>query len=170
MLLPALGRLRLAYGSTDPSRRSAVSDGTTIRGVIYIDRSDVHEGRWDELLDGIRGLVAFVDRHQPQMATYGVYLDEAANEMTVVSVHPDSASLERHIELGAPEFRKLAPFLSLREIEVFGALSERATALVQQKAAALGNGGVVRVHNQFAGFARFDASTEAQIRRSDSGA
>lgn len=50
------------------------------------------------------------------MAAYGFYLDEVANQMTVVAVHPDAASVERHVEMGAPEFRKLAPLLSLREI------------------------------------------------------
>ncbi len=120
--------------------------------VIYIDRSEIHQGRWDELEDGIRALVAFVDRHQPQMVTYGFYLDEQAHWMTVVSVHPDSASLERHIEMGCPEFKKLAPLLDLREIEVFGNPSKRATELVQNKGAALGDDGTVTWRNEFAGF------------------
>ena len=62
--------------------------------VVYIDRSDVHSDRWDDLKAGIRSLVAFVDQQQPQMATYGFYLDENAHRMVVVAVHPDSASLE----------------------------------------------------------------------------
>ncbi len=61
--------------------------------------------------------------------------------MVVVSVHPDSASLERHIEIGGPECKRLAPFLTLREIEVFGHLSARAAELVQQKADMLGDQG-----------------------------
>jgi hypothetical protein len=77
--------------------------------IVYVDRSDVLEGRLDELKARVRALIAFVDAQQPQMATYGFYLDEEANQMTVVSVHPNSASLERHTEIGAPEFRKLAP-------------------------------------------------------------
>ena len=122
--------------------------------VIYIDRSDVHSDRWDDLKAGIRSLVAFVDAQQPQMATYGFYLDEDAHRMVVVSVHPDPASLERHIEIGGPEFKKLAPFLTLREIEVFGHLGARAAELVQQKADMLGDQGRVRFHEQFAGFDR----------------
>lgn len=124
--------------------------------VIYIDRSDVNEDRWDELKAGIRALVAFVDNHQPQMATYGFYLDEDAYQMTVVAVHPDAGSLERHVDIGGPEFKKLAPFLVLREIEVFGHLSERAVELVRQKAATLGDEGLVKLHQQFAGFDRLN--------------
>ena len=122
--------------------------------IVYVDRSDVHEGCLDELKVGIHALVAFVDAHQPQMAMYGIYLDEQAHRMTVVSVHPDSTSLELHIKLGAPEFRKLAPYIDLREIEVFGQLSEAAADLVRKKAAALGDGGRIRLHDQSAGFGR----------------
>jgi hypothetical protein len=102
--------------------------------------------------------VGFVDAHQPQMATYGFYLNEEAAEMTVVAVHPDAASLERHIEVGAPEFQRLAPFIALREIEVFGHLSDRARELLRIKAATLGDGGRVVLHEQFAGFDRLDRS------------
>ena len=129
--------------------------------VLYLDRSDVHEDRWDELKAAARALVAFVDRHQPQMVTYGVYLDEDTHQMTVMSVHPDSASLERHVDIGTPEFRKLAPFLTLRQIEVFGHLSDRATTRVREKAATLGDGGTVVVHERFAGFDRLDRPGQA---------
>jgi hypothetical protein len=131
--------------------------------VIYIDRSDVREGAWDDLKAGIRTLVAFVDSRQPQMTTYAVYLDESAHEMTVVSIHPDSASLERHIEIGAPEFKKLAPYLTLRHIEVFGTLSARAVDLLLQKASTLGEGGAVNVHERFAGFDRTGTSRDSRI-------
>jgi hypothetical protein len=128
--------------------------------IVYIDRSEVHEQRWDDLKAGIRALVRFVDAQQPQMVTYGFYLDEAANRMAVVSVHPDSASLERHIEVGAPEFQKLSPYLDLREIEVFGPLSDAAAELVRQKAAALGDHGTVTLHDEFAGFLHIDGADE----------
>lgn len=133
--------------------------------VLYVDRSDVHENRWDELKAAIHALVAFVDSHQPQMATYGFYLDEDGHRMTVVSLHPDSASLERHVEIGGPEFKKLAPFLRLREIEVFGHLSEKAAELVRQKADTLGESGLVTLHEQFAGFDRLSAKVGDLVNR-----
>jgi hypothetical protein len=131
-----------------------MGDGGNEGPVIYIDRSDVHEGHWDELKAGIRALVGFVNSEQPQMVMYGFYLDEDARQMTVVAVHPDSASLERHVRIGGPEFKKLGPFIELRGIEVFGHLSESAVELLRQKAAALGDRGVVTMHAQYAGFDR----------------
>lgn len=122
--------------------------------VVYIDRSDIHPGSVDELRAGVRRLVDFVDEHEPQLIAYGFHIDEDARQMTVVAVHPDSASLEFHIEVAGGEFRKLAHLLELREIRIYGRPSERALALLQQKAQMLGEGVTVLVHELHAGFVR----------------
>ena len=72
--------------------------------------------------------------------------------MTVTAVHPDSSSLELHMEVGNEEFRKLGELLTLREIEAYGAISDRARKMLEQKAQRLG--GSVRVVERFGGFAR----------------
>ena len=73
--------------------------------------------------------------------------------MTVVAVHPDSASLELHLEIGRTEFRKLADMITLRRIEVYGSVSAKARAMLQEKATMLG-GSDVTVHERLAGFDR----------------
>ena len=122
--------------------------------IVYIDRSDVHREHLDELKAGVQALVAFVDEHQPQLGIYGIYLDEDALRMTVLAVHPDDASLERHLDLGGPEFKKLAPFITLRSIEVFGRPGERTAEMLRQKADLLGDAGTVTLHERFAGYHR----------------
>ena len=74
--------------------------------------------------------------------------------MTVVAVHPDSASLELHLDIGGAEFGKLAHLLTLTAIECYGRPSERALDQLRRKAAALGDGGSVVTVGRFAGFAR----------------
>lgn len=74
--------------------------------IVYIDRSEIREGRLEELREAIDELVEFVDTREPQLISYGFYLDEEAGRMTVVAIHPDSASLELHMEVGGPQFRK----------------------------------------------------------------
>ena len=86
------------------------------------------------------------------MITYGFYIDEEAARMTVVAVHPDSESLERHMEIGGGEFRKLAHLVTLTGIECYGRPSERALDQLRQKAAALGDAGAVVSVERFAGF------------------
>ncbi len=120
--------------------------------IVYIDHSDVRDGSLEELKAGVRRLVDFIDAREPQLISYGFYVDEAASKMTVVAVHPDSASLELHMEIGSAEFRKLAHMLTLTSIECYGRPSERALDQLREKAATLGDGGTVVSIGRFAGF------------------
>jgi hypothetical protein len=123
--------------------------------IVYIDRSEVLEGRLEELKEGITELVDFVDAHEPQLISYGFFIDDQTMQMTVVAVHPDSASLEFHMEIGSPEFLKLAELIKLTTIEVFGRPSDKALKQLRQKSEMLGEGGSVIVLEPEAGFARF---------------
>jgi hypothetical protein len=127
--------------------------------IVYIDHSDIKEGSLEELKAGVRGLVDFIDAREPQLITYGFYIDEGALRMTVVAVHPDSASLELHLDVGGTEFRKLAHLLTLTAIECYGRPSEKAVEQLDLKAAALGNGGTVVSIERFAGFTHLSSAT-----------
>jgi hypothetical protein len=78
--------------------------------------------------------------------------------MSVVAVHPDSASMEFHLEIGGPEFRKFAELIDLRSIDVYGSPSETVLKQLQQKAEMLGENGRVLVHEVVSGFARFPSA------------
>jgi len=62
--------------------------------IVYVDTSDVHEGALRELKAAIKELVDFVEANEPQLIAYNVYFSDDGTRMTVVHVHPDSASLE----------------------------------------------------------------------------
>jgi len=111
--------------------------------IVYIDRSEIREGAIDELRAGVRRLAKFIDRREPQLITYGFYIDDDARKMTVVAVHPDPASLELHLDVGGEEFRKLGHLRRVTGIECYGRPSERALEQLREKAAALGDGGTV---------------------------
>lgn len=125
--------------------------GSTL--IVYVDHSDILEGRLGDLKDGIRRVVDVINGREPQLIAYGFHLDEDAGRMAVTAVHPDSASLELHLEIGREEFRSLADMITLRQIEVFGSISERVREMLEQKATMLGGSGVM-VIERFAGFAR----------------
>lgn len=120
--------------------------------IIYVDHSDVVEGRREDLKGGIRRVVDAIRSREPQLIAYGFHLDEKTGRMAVTAVHPDSASLELHLEIGREEFRALADMITLRRIEVFGPISERARDLLEQKSTMLG-GADITVIQRFAGFA-----------------
>ena len=123
--------------------------------IVYIDHSEIRPGGLHEVKKAVAELVGFIDEHEPRLISYGFYMDEESSAMTVVAVHPDSASLELHMEIGGPQFRRLAELIDLRLIEVYGDPSEIAMSQLRQKADTLGEDARVVVRELHAGFARF---------------
>ena len=121
--------------------------------IVYIDTSTIRDGKLEELEAAMEHLAAFVEANVPQLISYGFFLDQNSTEMTVVAVHPDSASLEFHLDVGADEFRKFADLIDLSRIEVYGAVSDAVLERLHRKAQMLG-GETVAVHELYAGFAR----------------
>lgn len=123
------------------------------QALVYVDRSDVRKGSLDALEETIEELVEYIDVNVPQVLSYAVYLSNDGTEMTVVHVHSDSASLEAHMELGGPVFRKFADLITLRSIRVYGEPSEKAVGQLHGKARMLGCHDVA-VQPAHAGFSR----------------
>ena len=103
---------------------------------------------------GVVDLVAFVEANEAEPLAYDIYFDEAGTQMTVVQIHPDSASLERHLTLAGPVFRRFADLLTLERVDVYGSAGEAALEQIRGKAQLLGNA-PVRVHEHHSGFSRF---------------
>ena len=120
--------------------------------IVYIDTSTICEGKLEELEVAMKDLAAFVEANEPQLISYAFFLDTDRTQMTVVAVHPDSASLEFHMDVGGPEFRKFADLIDLARIEVYGRVSDAVLERLHQKAWRLG--GTVAIHQFYAGFAR----------------
>lgn len=121
--------------------------------IVYIDTSTIRDGKLEEVKAAVRHLVEFVDANMPRLTSYGVFLDDARRRMTVVAVHPDAASLEYHMEVGAAEFQKFAGLIDLSRIDVYGPITQSVLERLHAKARMLGSD-VVDVHQRHAGFAR----------------
>jgi hypothetical protein len=122
--------------------------------LVYIDTCEVREGALEELKIAIAELVELIETNEPQLIAYNVYLSDGGDQMTVIHLHSDSASLEYHMEVGGPAFRRFADLITLSSIRLYGEPSERALRLLQDKARSLGSGQVI-VHSLHAGFSRF---------------
>jgi quinol monooxygenase YgiN len=127
--------------------------------VVYIDRSRILPGKIDELRRAIDDLVAFIRAEEPQLVHYGFYLDEEDLQMTVVAVHPDPTSVERHMDVGGSAFRALGEYIDMAGIEIFGPTSQRMLDQLHDKASALGEEGRVSVHPPDAGFSNLPPRT-----------
>jgi hypothetical protein len=124
--------------------------------ILYVDTSDVREGALEELKPAIRELVDFVEANEPRLIAYNVYLSTDGTKMTVVTVHPDSASLEYHMTVAGPLFSQFVELVTLTSIHIYGEPSEKVLKQSHEKAQLLGRGAVI-VESLFAGFTRLAA-------------
>jgi hypothetical protein len=122
--------------------------------IMYVDTSDVREGALEELKAGMKELVDFVAANVPHVLAYNVYFSADGSTMTVVHVHPDAASLEYHLEVAGPIFRRFLELVTLSSIHIYGEPSEKVLRQAREKARLLGRGDVT-VDALHAGFARF---------------
>jgi hypothetical protein len=122
--------------------------------IVVIDVSEVREGRLEELKTGLKELTQFVEANEADPIAYNIYFDDSQTRMSVVQVHPSSASMEFHMEVAGPLFRKLAGLVTLLRVDFYGRPSNRLVEQMRQKAQLLGNAPVV-VNDLHAGFVRF---------------
>ena len=122
--------------------------------IVYVDTSDVREGALEELKAAMKELVSFVEANEPRLIAYNVYFSDDGTRMTVVHVHPDSASLEYHMEVAGPAFRRFVELVTLSSIHIYGEPSEKLLKQAREKARLLGRGDVV-ADALHAGFSRF---------------
>ena len=121
--------------------------------IVYVDNADVREGALEELKAAMKDLVEFVAANEPRLIAYNVYFSDDGTRMTVVHVHPDSASLEHHMEVAGPVFHRFVELVTLSSIHVYGEPSEKLLQQLHEKARLLGHGAVA-VEALHAGFTR----------------
>ncbi len=124
-----------------------------VQPIVYIDTSKIREGKLEELEVAMDHLATFVGENVPQLISYAFFLNENRTQMTVVAVHPNSASLAYHLDVGADEFKKFSHLINLLGIEVYGRISDAVLERLRQKSSALGSGKVT-LHEFYAGFSR----------------
>lgn len=132
---------------THPSRTSRADP------LIAVDSSEIREGRIDELKAGLTELVEFIEANEAEPLAYSIYIDEVGRRMTVVQIHPSSASMELHLRLAGPIFEKFTDLVVLSRVDFYGTPSDALLEQTRQKAELLGNAPVV-VNELHAGFAR----------------
>lgn len=124
--------------------------------IFYIDVSDIRPGKLATVKELMADLVAFADANEPQLIAYEFFIDEADNTMTCVALHPDSASIEFHMDIGWEKFQAFAGHIDQRCIDVYGDASDNVMARLHRKIEMLGKGRVT-AHRLQAGFARLTA-------------
>jgi len=121
--------------------------------IIYVDTSEIIEGRLYDLQEAVAGLVKFVDEHESRPIAYNFYFNETKTRMTLIQVHPDAASLEFHMQIAAANFPRFTEYIKFLKIDVYGVPGESLLALLKKKTQMLGSG-EIELHDLQSGFIR----------------
>src|SRR4029450_2860918 len=116
------------------SRPVRETGGTMSSPILVVDSSEIREGKLEEVKAEVEDLVAFVEANEAEPVAYNIYFDEAGTQMTVAQIHPFPASLEPHLTVAGPVFRRFADLLSLVRVDVYGRPGEAALEQMRSKA------------------------------------
>jgi hypothetical protein len=118
--------------------------------LIFIATNRLKPGRLESERARVSELVGFIEANEPRVIAFNEYVNEAGDEVTVVQVHPDAASMEAHIALVAERAR--AAYAETLEatlrIQVFGPPSEEMLAALRRQA---GEGVEITLHTEHLG-------------------
>ena len=79
---------------------------------IYVGTYQVSEGRFDDARRALAEAVEFIDANEPRLISFNIYANEDAGTISIVQVHPDSASMDFHMKLVAEHLSSaLEPYL-----------------------------------------------------------
>lgn len=96
---------------------------------IYIGTFRIKPGHRETARRRLAEHVDFVETNEPRLIAFNVYLDEAADRVSVVQVHPDSASMEFHMQVSADHIAGAFDFLDkVVSQQYYGEVSENLAA------------------------------------------
>ena len=97
--------------------------------LIYVGTYTVKPGNQEEARQRLAELVDFVETNEPRVIAFNAYLDRDGTTVSIIQVHPDSASMEFHMQVNAKHFATSFDWLdaSMRG-QYFGPVSDALAA------------------------------------------
>lgn len=117
---------------------------------IFIATNRLKPGRLDRERKRVPGLVDFIAANEPRLIAFNEYLNEAGDQVTVVQIHPDTASMEAHMGIVRERAQEAyAETLDATvQVQVFGQPSDTILETLRVQA---GNGVEISVNGEHLG-------------------
>lgn len=97
--------------------------------LINVFTYTIKPGKQEEARKRIAELVDFVETNEPRMIAFHAYLDQDGKSLSIVQVHPDSASMEFHMQVNAKHFATAFDWLDTSiGGQLFGPISDALAA------------------------------------------
>lgn len=121
--------------------------------LIVISTFRVKEGKLEDLKQYYRKILEIVEANESQLIAFHGFLNEDGTEMTSIQVHPDTASLDFHMQVLRDNwdetFSEYGQILEVISVEYYGTPPESALEMDQH-----GNWDIILKPLHIAGFTR----------------
>src|SRR5439155_25940179 len=92
---------------------------------IYVGTWTIKPGKFEEARKWVSEHVDLVETNEPRLVAFHVYFDEEGKTASVVQVHPDSASMEFHMQVISEQLSGAFDYIdSILSEQYFGPMSE----------------------------------------------
>jgi hypothetical protein len=117
---------------------------------IFIATNRLRTGKLARERERVPGLVEFIEANEPRLIAFNEYVNDAGDEVSVVQVHPDAASMEAHMQIvGERAQAAYADTLDATvRIQVFGQPTEAILETLRQQA---GSGVEITINGEHLG-------------------
>ena len=117
---------------------------------IFIATNRLKPGKLDRERERVSDLVEFIEGNEPRLIAFNEYVNEAGDEVSVVQVHPDAASMEAHMQIVRE--RAQAAYAETLDatvrVQVFGRPTQAIVEMLRQQA---GSGVEISVNGEHLG-------------------
>ncbi|WP_052668039.1 putative quinol monooxygenase [Nitriliruptor alkaliphilus] len=123
---------------------------------IFIGTHRLKEGKREAYEQHVADFARFIDEQEPQLQVFTFYLDEDAEHVSVVQVHPNAESMGLHMQIAHQHIGDAyTDYLEETvSIQVFGEPTDAVLTMMRKLA---GDGVPVSIQRPFAGFDRLRA-------------
>ena len=100
--------------------------------LIFIGTYAIPEGKYDEFNAGNSAMADYVKENEPRLVSWHTYINKERTLATTMMVHPDSESLEYHMQVAASKIQSGAQTVQVSRIELYGNPSDRLLEQLQR--------------------------------------
>ena len=91
--------------------------------VIFVGTYEIPEGAYNDFVVANRDMGEFVKENEPRLVSWHTYVSSDHAEATTIMVHPDSESLEYHLEAAASRIQGGVRLVQTKHMELYGDVS-----------------------------------------------
>jgi hypothetical protein len=99
--------------------------------LLFVGTYAIPEGKLEEFITANQEMTEFARGNEPRLISFTTYVNEAGTEATTIHIHPDSESLEFHLEAARMRIHSGVQLVKTKRVELYGNPSDRLVKQLQ---------------------------------------